>query len=84
MIITNALVKKSDKVPPGKKDCALKCKKDYEQPVQAGKYYGEGEQPTEITNAGRPTIARDLIVVDFQDFVKGQESRSHSVSPRAD
>ena len=43
VIITNAFVKKSDKVPPGEKNRALKCKKDYEQRVQAGTYYGEGE-----------------------------------------
>jgi phage-related protein len=41
LIITNAFAKKSDKLPPGEKDRALKRKKDFEQRVQAGSYYGE-------------------------------------------
>jgi phage-related protein len=41
LIITNAFVKKSDKLPPGEKDRALKCMKDYEQRVKAGRYYVE-------------------------------------------
>ena len=41
VIITNAFAKKSDQMPPGEKDRALKCKKDYEQRVHAGRYYGE-------------------------------------------
>jgi phage-related protein len=42
MIITNAFTKKSDKLPRGEKDRALRCKKDYEQRVKAGRYYAEG------------------------------------------
>jgi len=41
VIITNAFVKKSDKLPPGEKDRALKCMRDYEQRVKAGSYYEE-------------------------------------------
>jgi hypothetical protein len=41
VIITNAFTKKSDKLPPGEKARALKCKKDYEQRVKAGTYYAE-------------------------------------------
>ena len=41
IVITNAFVKKSDKLPPGEKDRALRCKKDYEERVKAGTYYGE-------------------------------------------
>ena len=36
VIITNAFVKKSDKLPPGEKDRTLKCMKDYEHRVKAG------------------------------------------------
>jgi hypothetical protein len=43
VVITNAFAKKSDKLPPGAKERALKCKNDYEQRVQAGIYYGENE-----------------------------------------
>src|SRR5207245_6996577 len=42
VIITNAFAKKSDKVPPGQKDRALKCMKDYQQRVKRGQYYAEG------------------------------------------
>jgi phage-related protein len=41
MIVTNAFAKKSDKMPPGEKDRALKCMRDYEQRVKAGSYYDE-------------------------------------------
>jgi hypothetical protein len=41
IVITNAFAKKSDKLPPGEKDRALRCKKDYEERVKAGTYYGE-------------------------------------------
>jgi len=41
VIITNAFSKKKDKLPQGEKERALKCMKDYEQRVKAGRYYGE-------------------------------------------
>src|SRR5262249_23495820 len=41
IIITNAFTKKSAKLPPGEKDRALNCKKDYEERVEADEYYGE-------------------------------------------
>jgi len=41
VIITNAFAKKSDKLPPGEKDRALRCMQDYEQRVKAGSYYAE-------------------------------------------
>jgi phage-related protein len=41
VIITNAFAKKSDKIPPGEKDRAQKCMRDYEQRVKAGSYYAE-------------------------------------------
>jgi phage-related protein len=41
VIITNAFAKKSDKLPPGEKDRALNCMKDYERRVQAGSYYAK-------------------------------------------
>jgi hypothetical protein len=41
VIITNAFTKKKDKLPPGEKEKALKCMKDYEQRVKASSYYGE-------------------------------------------
>jgi phage-related protein len=41
VIVTNAFTKKSDKLPPGEKDRALRCMKDYEQRVKAGTYYEE-------------------------------------------
>jgi len=42
VIVTNAFTKKQDKLPPGEKEKALKCKKDYELRVKARSYYGEG------------------------------------------
>lgn len=39
IIITNAFVKKSDKLPPGEKDRALRCKDDYVQRTKKGSYY---------------------------------------------
>jgi phage-related protein len=44
VIITNAFAKKSDKMSPGEKDRALKCKKDYEERVRAGTYYGKDQE----------------------------------------
>ena len=41
VIITNAFAKKSDKLPPGEKDRAQKCMKDYERRVKAGSYYAK-------------------------------------------
>ena len=41
LIITNAFLKKSDKLPPDEKERALRCMKDYEQRVKAGGYYVE-------------------------------------------
>src|SRR5947209_2113688 len=41
LIVTNAFAKKSAKLPPGEKERALKCRRDYEQRVQAGSYYAE-------------------------------------------
>ncbi len=41
IIITNAFTKKSDKLPPGEKDLAMRCKRDYELRVHAGTYYAE-------------------------------------------
>ncbi len=39
IIITNAFVKKSDKLPPGEKDRALRAKADFEARVTKGTYY---------------------------------------------
>lgn len=39
VILTNAFVKKKDKLPANEKTRALKCKLDYEQRVAAGTYY---------------------------------------------
>jgi hypothetical protein len=39
IIITNAFVKKSDKLPPGEKDRALRAKADFELRVKRGTYY---------------------------------------------
>lgn len=39
IIITNAFVKKSNKLPPGEKDRALRAKADYEARVRKGTYY---------------------------------------------
>lgn len=39
VIVTNAFIKKQDKLPPNEKEKALKCMKDYEQRVKAGTYY---------------------------------------------
>jgi hypothetical protein len=39
VIITNAFTKKRNKLSPAEKERALKCMQDYEQRVQAGKYY---------------------------------------------
>jgi phage-related protein len=41
VIITNAFEKKSDKLPPGEKDRALKCMEDYVRRVKGGSYYDE-------------------------------------------
>jgi phage-related protein len=41
LIVTNAFAKKSDKMPPGEKDRALRCLREYEQRVKAGDYYDE-------------------------------------------
>lgn len=39
IIITNAFHKKTDKLPAGEKETALKYKKDYETRVSRGDYY---------------------------------------------
>ena len=39
IIITNAFVKKSDKLPSGEKDRALRAKADFETRVRKGTYY---------------------------------------------
>ena len=39
IIIASAFVKKSDKLPPGEKDRALRAKADYEARVRKGTYY---------------------------------------------
>jgi hypothetical protein len=39
VIITNAFHKKSDKMPPGEKDRALRLKKDFEERIKKGIYY---------------------------------------------
>jgi hypothetical protein len=39
IILTNAFVKKSDKLPSGEKDRALRAKADYERRVSQGVYY---------------------------------------------
>jgi len=39
VIITNAFHKKSDKLPPGEKERALRFKKDFEERVKKGIYY---------------------------------------------
>ena len=39
IIITSAFVKKSDKLPPGEKDRALRAKADFEARVKKGIYY---------------------------------------------
>jgi hypothetical protein len=41
VIVTNAFTKKSEKLPPGEKTRALRCKNDYEQRVMGGTYYAE-------------------------------------------
>ncbi len=41
VIVTNAFTKKRDKLPPGDKDRALRCKSDYERRVKAESYYGK-------------------------------------------
>ena len=40
IIITNAFHKKQTKLPKGQKDKALKARKDYQNRVQQGTYYG--------------------------------------------
>jgi phage-related protein len=44
VIITNAFVKKSDKLPPGEKDWALRAKRDYETRVNGKKYYEKAKK----------------------------------------
>src|SRR5947209_7589371 len=39
LIITNAFVKKRDKLPPGEKDRVLRAKADFEARVRKGTYY---------------------------------------------
>ena len=39
LIITNAFVKKSDKLPPGEKDRALRARADFEARIKKGTYY---------------------------------------------
>jgi phage-related protein len=39
VIITNGFLKKSQKLPPGEKERALRSKHDYEQRVKEGRYY---------------------------------------------
>lgn len=39
IIITNAFEKKSQKLPPGEKDRALKAKSDFEARIKGGTYY---------------------------------------------
>ncbi len=39
IIVTNAFIKKQDKLPPQEKERALRCMKDYEQRVKARTYY---------------------------------------------
>ena len=39
IIITNAFVKKSDKLPPGEKERALRAKSDFEARIKKGTYY---------------------------------------------
>jgi hypothetical protein len=39
IIITNGFVKKSDKLPPGEKDRALRAKDDFETRMKKGTYY---------------------------------------------
>jgi hypothetical protein len=39
IILTNAFQKKSQKVPPGEKDRALRAKRDFEERMQRGTYY---------------------------------------------
>ena len=39
IIITNGFVKKSDKLPPGEKDRALRAKADFETRMKKGTYY---------------------------------------------
>lgn len=41
IIITNAFIKKQQKLPHTEKERALKCKKDYENSVRKGTYYEE-------------------------------------------
>jgi len=43
IIITNAFMKKKDKLPPGEKARALKCMQDYEQRLKAGIYYAKDQ-----------------------------------------
>jgi hypothetical protein len=39
IIITNAFMKKQDKIPPTEKKKALSCQKDYKSRVDGGVYY---------------------------------------------
>jgi hypothetical protein len=39
IIITNGFIKKSDKLPPGEKERALRAKADYETRIRKGSYY---------------------------------------------
>lgn len=41
IIITNAFMKKQQKLPKPEKDRALQCKEDYEKRVKERKYYGQ-------------------------------------------
>jgi len=43
IIITNAFVKKTDKLPKGEKEQALKAKNSFEDRVEQGDYYHEEE-----------------------------------------
>ena len=44
IIITNAFMKKQQKLPKPEKDRALRYKSDYENRVQKGEYYGQEDQ----------------------------------------
>lgn len=44
IIITNGFEKKSQKLPPGEKERALKAKADFERRVNQGVYYGKEEE----------------------------------------
>lgn len=39
IVVTNAFLKKSDKLPPGEKERALRYKQDYDMRVNRGNYY---------------------------------------------